>query len=62
MKQLLRGYRFRGSFDEVAVDERRASADEGDEGGALIARERSWAASTGLKAMAKPAVRLPGPS
>jgi hypothetical protein len=31
MKQLLSGSRFRGSFDEVAVDERRAGADEGDE-------------------------------
>ncbi len=29
--------------------------------GALTARQRSWAASTSLKAMARPAVRLPGP-
>jgi hypothetical protein len=30
-KQLLGGYRFRGSFDEVAVDERRAGAGKGDD-------------------------------
>jgi hypothetical protein len=28
MKQLLRGCRFRWSFDKVAADERRAGADE----------------------------------
>jgi hypothetical protein len=33
----------------VAVDERRAGADEGDEVGALTARQRSWAASTRAK-------------
>jgi hypothetical protein len=52
MKQLLSGCRFRGSFDEVAVVERRAGADEGDE---VRVRDRpaqrSWAASMSLKAL-----------
>jgi hypothetical protein len=38
MKQLLSGCRFRGSFDEAAVDERRAGADEGDEVRCVTAR------------------------
>jgi hypothetical protein len=46
MQQLLCGYRFRGSLDEVAVDDRPAGADEGDQVDAMTARQRSWAAST----------------
>ena len=55
-----------GPFDELAVDERRAGADERDQVRAvaearLTARQRSWAASMSLNAIASPAVREPGP-
>ena len=52
---------FVGSFDELAVDERGAGADERDQVGALTARQRSWAASISLNAIASPAAREPGP-
>ena len=50
-----------GSFDEFAVDEGRSGADQGDEVGALTARQRSCADSMSLNAMASPAAREPGP-
>jgi hypothetical protein len=43
-----------GSFDELAVDEGRPGADERDQVGALTMRQRRWADSMSLKAMARP--------
>ena len=50
-----------GSFDNFAGLEHRAGADEATRWGALTARQRSWAASMSLNAMASPAARDPGP-
>jgi hypothetical protein len=53
--------RFVGSSDEFAVPEPRASADRATRWGALTARQRAWADSMSLKAIATPAAREPGP-
>jgi len=50
-----------GSFDEFSGCEDGAGADEGDEVRALTARQRAWAASISLNAIASPAALLPGP-
>ena len=50
-----------GSFDEFAADEGGAGADEGDQVRPLTARQRSWAASMSLNAIASRAAREPGP-
>lgn len=50
-----------GAFDELAVAELGAGADEGDQVGALTARQRAWAAWMSLNAMASPDARDPGP-
>jgi hypothetical protein len=52
---------FAGSFDELAGLERGAGAGERDEMRALTARQRSWAASMSVNAIAGPAAREPGP-
>ena len=49
-----------GSFNELAVDEGAAGADERDQVGPLTARQRSWAASISLNAIDSPAAREPG--
>ena len=60
-RRLRVGGGFVGSFDELAGLERRAGADERDQVRALTARQRSWAASMSLNAIASPAAREPGP-
>src|SRR5690349_18327734 len=50
-----------GSFDEFAAVEGGAGPDERDRRGVSTARQRSWAASMSLNAIASPAVRGPGP-
>jgi hypothetical protein len=50
-----------GALDDFAVDEGRPGADQGHEVGALTARQRSWADSMSLNAIASPTAREPGP-
>jgi hypothetical protein len=50
-----------GSFDEIAVDEGRAVADQRPRWGAFTMRHRAWADSISLNAIASPAAREPGP-
>ena len=50
-----------GSFDELAVDECGAGADERDQMRGVDPRQRAWAASMSLNAIASPAAREPGP-
>ena len=49
------------ALDDHPLVEVGAGPDEGDEVGAVDARQRSWAASISLNAMASPAAREPGP-
>jgi hypothetical protein len=50
-----------GSFDELAGFEHGAGTDERDKMRGVTARQRSWAASMSLNAIANPAAREPGP-
>jgi hypothetical protein len=52
---------FGGPFSELAVDEGRSGANQADEVGALTARQRSWADSMSLRAIASRAAREPDP-
>jgi hypothetical protein len=53
---------FGGAFDQFSALEAGAGADELDQvGGAFTARQRDWAASMTLNAIANPAAREPGP-
>jgi hypothetical protein len=49
------------SFDQLAVDEGCTGPDERDEVGAFTMRQRCWADSMSLNAIATPAARFPGP-
>ena len=55
------GLEYGVAFNEFAAFEAGPGADERDEWGALTARQRSWAASISLNAMAIPAALEPGP-
>ena len=50
-----------GSFGELAVDEGRPGADERDQVGCVIMRQRRWADSISLKAIARAAALDPRP-
>jgi hypothetical protein len=52
---------FVGSFDEFAVLQDGAAQTSATRWGALTARQRSWAASMSVNAIASPAAREPGP-
>ena len=49
------------AFDEQPAFKPGSGADKGDQVGGFTARQRAWAASISLKAMASPAALEPGP-